>query len=109
MPDGGEVTVTIGHVGPGSAPDPLAGRAAAFLRVSDGGVGIAPELLERVFEPFFTTKPAGHGTGLGLATVHGLVRQAGGQIEVSSTVGVGTESPCTFRCSPTPLTRPRAS
>jgi PAS domain S-box-containing protein len=91
MPDGGEVTVTIGHVGPGRAPEALAGRAAAFMCVSDRGTGIAPELLERVFEPFFTTKPTGQGTGLGLATVHGLVRQAAGQIQVSSTVGVGTE------------------
>lgn len=90
MPDGGEVTVTIGHVGPGHAPDPLAGRAAAFMSVTDRGTGIPPELLERVFEPFFTTKEVGRGTGLGLATVHGLIRQSGGQIQISSTVDVGT-------------------
>jgi PAS domain S-box-containing protein len=91
MPEGGEVTVTIGHVGPGQAPAPLVERAAAFMCVSDSGTGIPPELLGRVFEPFFTTKAVGRGTGLGLATVHGLVRQAGGQIEIESVVGVGTK------------------
>ena len=63
-----------------------------FVRVSvtDNGSGIEPAVQARMFEPFFTTKPRGHGTGLGLATVYGIVSAAGGTIRCTSTVGVGT-------------------
>lgn len=60
------------------------------IEARDTGTGIKPEVLERVFEPFYTTKPAGRGTGLGLATAHGIIRDAGGAIDIQSVVGKGT-------------------
>jgi two-component system cell cycle sensor histidine kinase/response regulator CckA len=61
----------------------------ALIEVADSGPGIAPEILAKIFEPFFTTKPVGEGTGLGLATVYGIVKQADGWIHVESKVGEG--------------------
>ena len=62
----------------------------AVIRVIDHGVGIPPDQLKKVFEPFFTTKRVGEGTGLGLSTVYGIVKQSGGFVFVDSILGVGT-------------------
>lgn len=61
-----------------------------LIKVADTGTGIAPGIQSRIFEPYFTTKEASGGTGLGLATVHGLVKQQGGWLELASTPGFGT-------------------
>jgi two-component system cell cycle sensor histidine kinase/response regulator CckA len=60
------------------------------MRVSDSGKGMTPEVVEHAFEPFFTTKASGEGTGLGLATVYGIVTQAGGEVSIASSPGLGT-------------------
>ena len=96
MPDGGRITlstalVTIGAEFMEHRPWARPGRYV-LLRVSDNGPGIPPEILEHIFEPFFTTKDVGKGTGLGLATVYGIVKQHDGMIDVST----GPESGTTF-------------
>jgi PAS domain S-box-containing protein len=110
MPHGGEVRIeTFEHEltesEPQPAPDVIPGRYAG-LRVSDTGHGIPPEILPRIFEPFFTTKAPGRGTGLGLATVYGIVKQHRGWINVQSAPGQGTRFeiflPALERLSPSP-------
>lgn len=93
MPEGGELTISVDDVlidtrtaGGENVPP---GRYAR-LSVTDTGIGMSEEIRERVFEPFFTTKAGGRGTGLGLATIHGVVRQHGGYVDVMSRLGVGT-------------------
>jgi PAS domain S-box-containing protein len=93
MPAGGTLTIsTAGIVLQGEEVQRLdlpAGRYV-LLQVTDTGVGMSEEVKAHVFEPFFTTKPTGSGTGLGLATVYGIVRQTGGNVFVESEVGKGT-------------------
>jgi PAS domain S-box-containing protein len=90
MLGGGVVTVRGRNetVGPGAAGSLAAGRYVA-ITIRDGGCGIPRENIGRIFDPYFTTKEG--GTGLGLASVHSIVRRHGGSIEVSSTPGEGTE------------------
>jgi len=94
MPDGGRLTIRVGNavLGPDYVrlhPQAVAGEYVV-ISVVDTGIGMKPELIERIFLPFFTTKPVGRGTGLGLASVHGIVSQNGGHVDVESHVGVGT-------------------
>jgi len=105
MPEGGKLgietfTTELGH--PEQLPPLLPGSYSA-LRVSDAGQGMTPETQERVFEPFFTTKDLGLGTGLGLATVYGIVKQHGGHIMVESTPGAGSSFSVYFPASSEPL------
>jgi signal transduction histidine kinase len=68
----------------------VAAEGLVALTVKDDGVGIPPEIRDKIFNPFFTTKPFGQGTGLGLAICHGIVTAHGGEIHVESEVGQGT-------------------
>lgn len=78
-----------------------------LLEVADDGDGMPPEVVERVFEPYFTTKTASRGTGLGMATVHGVVEEAGGTIEVRSEIALGTTVTIALPRQAAPLSRPR--
>jgi CheY-like chemotaxis protein len=93
MPKGGVLRISVDHR---QVDDAQASRLNVSpgnyceLVVTDSGIGMPDSIAARVFEPFFTTKPRGAGTGLGLSTVHGIVTDAGGSIDLFSTVGKGS-------------------
>jgi nitrogen-specific signal transduction histidine kinase len=89
MPDGGTLAIETLH-----------DEGLVHLSVSDTGVGIDPAQLERIFEPFYTTKDVGLGTGLGLATVDGIVTQSGGRVDVTSQPGMGSTFTVTLPAAP---------
>ena len=97
MPEGGPLTIRVARAGQG-----------VEVAVSDAGTGMAPDVADRAFEPFFTTKPLGEGTGLGLATVHGIVTDSGGEVSIHSTPGEGTEVRFRLPAATEPIRMPEA-
>jgi two-component system, cell cycle sensor histidine kinase and response regulator CckA len=112
MPEGGRIALrtTTLEVSPGHMFDrlkvPVEAGAYAELRVTDSGKGIAADHLPHIFEPFYTTKEVGTGTGLGLATVEGVVAQSGGHIQVDSAVGHGTTIRILLPLTAEPMIKP---
>ncbi len=98
MPVGGRIVICVSRSGP-----------TVTLVVRDTGSGIPDDVRERIFEPFFTTKEPGKGTGLGLATVYGIVQQSGGAIDLTTAVGDGTTFTVTLPASDEPLASGAAS
>lgn len=95
MPQGGDIWITTADAmytpGEDFTVNEMPAGDYVRLTVADNGTGIPPDILKHIFEPFFTTKDEGHGTGLGLATCYGIVKQSGGYIHVQSSVGEGTQ------------------
>jgi len=91
MLDGGQLTISTRRIaGKESAPDTPSSDLTVVLAITDTGVGMSPEVVAKAFDPFFTTKPVGQGTGLGLATVYGIVRRYNGEVVIDSVPGEGT-------------------
>ncbi|HVX65383.1 MAG TPA: PAS domain S-box protein [Bryobacteraceae bacterium] len=114
MPHGGRLSIETSNVSvQGSAePGAIPPGGYVLLSVSDTGVGMSAEVRSHLFEPFFTTKPKGRGTGLGLSTVYGIVKQCGGEVMVESEEGAGTRFDIYLPAvagDPVPHTRRRAA
>lgn len=103
LPAGGRIAVGTDDV---AGPDDGTDSPWVRITVADDGVGMPPDVAERMFDPFFTTRPFGEGSGLGLAMVHGIVKQAGGIIEVESSPGEGTTVNLLWPAAPSPDERP---
>ena len=103
----GEVTVSTSSNNPGVAPQEVEGPCG-WLQVSDTGCGIPDDVRRRMFDPFFSTKSVGTGTGLGLATIYGIISQSGGSIFVESKVDVGTRMTVVLPADPLRLPTPRS-
>jgi two-component system, cell cycle sensor histidine kinase and response regulator CckA len=100
---GGELSIRTKNLPPQEVPDTLSQTVQLYyvsLEVSDTGIGMDPPTLKRVFEPFFTTKEMGRGTGLGLASVHGIVKNHNGFNDVISKKGTGTTFRALFPAQP---------
>ncbi|MBI1170476.1 PAS domain-containing protein [bacterium] len=102
MPRGGRITIETANIRltedyVEERDETIEPGRYVMIAVTDTGMGIPPENLERVFEPFFTTKPVGQGTGLGLSSIMGFARQSGGTVRIYSEVGHGTTVKVYFR------------
>ncbi|MEN3950350.1 PAS domain-containing protein [Iodidimonas sp. SYSU 1G8] len=90
MPAGGTLTIETRNILLADGRHDVPAGEYVILSVTDTGSGMSPEVQAKAFEPFFTTKDAGRGSGLGLATIYGFVRQSGGFVDIESKLGVGT-------------------
>ncbi len=108
MPNGGTLGINTTTVNGHEVATPGGAPPRVHLVVSDSGTGIEPKVLPLIFDPFFTTKPQGEGSGLGLSTVYGIVKQSGGQIDVQSEMSRGTTFTISLPAAP-PVTVPDLS
>lgn len=93
MPGGGTLTISTGNISLNdreALKHELTAGEYVFIRVSDTGVGMPPDVRARAFDPFYTTKPIGQGTGLGLSMIYGYIRQSDGSVSIQSELGKGT-------------------